>query len=214
MSFLSPCILPIIPAYFTFITGFSIEELTDGADQKIKRKVILSTAAFVLGFSFVFVMMGASASFLGNVIQEYKNYIRIIGGVVIILLGIHMTGVVRIPYLDFEKRIHLEKKPIHVVGTFLIGMAFAAGWSPCLGPLLVAILAIAGTQETVWKGIWLLSLYSAGLALPFVAISLFINFILVILKQARKALRYIHVTAGVFMIIIGVLLITNRLMPV
>ena len=172
LSFLSPCVLPLIPAYFTFITGFSLEELTRGYNSEIRKKVFLSTFLFVLGFSLVFILMGASASFLGSLMYKYKNLIRIIGGVFIIILGIHLTGLIRIPGLDFEKRIAIEKKPIHFFGTLIIGMAFGAGWSPCIGPLLGSILIIAGSQETVWQGVSLLAVYSAGLALPFIALSI------------------------------------------
>ncbi|MFZ3044888.1 MAG: cytochrome c biogenesis protein CcdA, partial [Desulfatirhabdiaceae bacterium] len=147
LSFFSPCILPLIPAYFSFITGFTLDELTN-AGTSIRNKVILSTLAYVMGFSVVFILLGASASFLGNVIQAYSDYIRIAGGILIILLGIHLTGLFRFGVLDFEKRIHLNKKPVHILGSFFVGMAFGAGWSPCIGPLLGSILVIAGNQET------------------------------------------------------------------
>ncbi|MBU1162494.1 MAG: cytochrome c biogenesis protein CcdA, partial [Proteobacteria bacterium] len=179
LSFLSPCVLPLIPAYFTFITGFSIEELTEKYNSEIRKKVFLSTFLFVLGFSLVFILMGASASYLGGLMFTYKKLIRIIGGILIIILGIHLTGLIRIPGLDFEKRIALEKKPLHFLGTLIIGMAFGAGWSPCIGPLLGSILIIAGSQETVWQGVILLGFYSAGLAMPFIIISIFINFLLI-----------------------------------
>ncbi|MDH3956991.1 MAG: cytochrome c biogenesis CcdA family protein, partial [Desulfobacteraceae bacterium] len=179
LSFFSPCVLPLIPAYFTFITGFSIEELTEEYNSEIRKKVCLSTFLFVLGFSLVFILMGASASYLGGLMYTYKKLIRIIGGILIIILGIHLTGLIRIPGLDFEKRINLEKKPLHFFGTLIIGMAFGAGWSPCIGPLLGSILIIAGSQETVWQGVLLLGIYSAGLAIPFIIISIFINFLLV-----------------------------------
>ncbi len=211
LSFLSPCVLPLIPAYFTFITGFSLEELTRGYNSEIRKKVFLSTFLFVLGFSLVFILMGASASFLGSLMYNYKKSIRIIGGVFIILLGIHLTGLIRIPGLDFEKRITLEKKPIHFFGTLIIGMAFGAGWSPCIGPLLGSILIIAGSQETVWQGILLLAIYSAGLALPFIVLSIFINFLLIFIKKTSKALKYVNAVAGVLLIIVGLLLVSNKL---
>jgi cytochrome c-type biogenesis protein len=210
LSFFSPCILPLIPAYFTFITGFTLDELTN-AGTSIRNKVILSTLAYVMGFSVVFILLGASASFLGNVIQAYSDYIRIAGGILIILLGIHLTGLFRFGVLDFEKRIHLNKKPVHILGSFFVGMAFGAGWSPCIGPLLGSILVIAGNQETVLEGMLLLSTYSAGLAIPFIIFSIFINFILIILNKARKVLKYINMAAGILLILMGIALITNRL---
>jgi cytochrome c-type biogenesis protein len=210
LSFFSPCVLPLIPAYFTFITGYSLEELTEG-NIEIRKKVILSTISFVLGFSVVFILMGGSASYLGGLIYKYKNLIRIIGGVLIIILGIHLTGVFRIRSLEFEKRIQIQKKPLHFLGTFIIGMAFGAGWSPCIGPLLGSILIVAGSQETIGQGMVLLGVYSAGLALPFVIISIFINFLLVFMKRASRVLKYVNVVAGILLILVGLVLVTNKL---
>ncbi len=210
LSFFSPCILPLIPAYFTLITGFSLEELTGDYNAGIRKKVFLSTASYVLGFSFVFILLGASASFLGGLINQHRDLIRIVGGIVIIVLGIHLTGVIRIRSLDFEKRIHLKKKPLHSFGTFIIGMAFGAGWSPCIGPLLGTILIIAGSQDTVWQGILLLGVYSAGLAMPFIIISIFINLLLVFLKKVTRALKYINFAAGGLLILVGLFLLSNN----
>ena len=211
LSFFSPCILPLIPAYFTFITGFSLEQLTDDYNSKIRKKIVISTVLFVLGFSFVFILLGASASYFGGLIYEYREYIRIIGGILIVLLGVHLTGVIRIRSLDSEKRIHMEKKPLHFFGTFIVGMAFAAGWSPCIGPLLGSILIIAGSQDTVSQGIVLLSVYSAGLAIPFVIMSIFIDFLLIFIKKASWAMKYVNVVAGVLLIVVGFFLATNKL---
>jgi cytochrome c-type biogenesis protein len=211
LSFLSPCVLPLIPAYFTFITGYSLEELTAAANSQIRAKVILSTLAYVSGFSLVFILMGASASFFGSFIFKYRDMIRIIGGVLIIILGIHLTGIIRIHALEFEKRIQLKKKPLHLFGTFLVGMAFGAGWSPCIGPLLGSILIVAGSQETVLKGVALLSVYSAGLAIPFLIISIFINFLLIWIRKATRAIRFLNAAAGILLILIGILLVTDKL---
>jgi cytochrome c-type biogenesis protein len=211
LSFFSPCVLPLIPAYFTFITGFSIEELTEEYNSEIRKKVFLSTFLFVLGFSLVFILMGASASYLGGLMYTYKKLIRVIGGILIIILGIHLTGLIRIPGLDFEKRVTLEKKPLHFLGTLIIGMAFGAGWSPCIGPLLGSILIVAGSQETVWQGVILLGIYSAGLAIPFIIMSIFINFLLIFIKKASKVLKYVNVVAGVVLIVVGLILVSNKL---
>ena len=211
LSFLSPCVLPLIPAYFTFITGFSLEELTESRDSEIRKKVFLSTILFVSGFSLVFILMGASASYLGGLIYNYRELIRIIGGIFIIILGVHLTGIIRIRGLDFEKRINMEKKPLHFFGTFIVGMAFGAGWSPCIGPLLGSIIIIAGSQETVWQGIVLLAIYSAGLAIPFIIMSVFINFLLIFIKKASRVLQYINTAAGILLIIVGLILVTNKL---
>ena len=211
LSFLSPCVLPLIPAYFTFITGFSLEELTESRDSEIRKKVFLSTILFVSGFSLVFILMGASASYLGGLIYNYRELIRIIGGIFIIILGVHLTGIIRIRGLDFEKRINMEKKPLHFFGTFVVGMAFGAGWSPCIGPLLGSIIIIAGSQETVWQGIILLAIYSSGLAIPFIIMSVFINFLLIFIKKASRVLQYINTAAGILLIIVGLILVTNKL---
>jgi cytochrome c-type biogenesis protein len=211
LSFLSPCVLPLIPAYFTFITGFSLEELNENRNSEIKKKVVFSTVSFVCGFSLVFILMGASASYLGGLIYNYRETIRIIGGILIILMGVHLTGIIRIPGLDVEKRIHMEKKPLHFLGTFIIGMAFGAGWSPCIGPLLGSILIIAGSQETVRQGIVLLAIYSAGLALPFIILSVFVHLLLMVIKKASRFLQYVNAAAGILLSIAGLILVTNKL---
>ena len=211
LSFLSPCILPLIPAYFSFITGYSIEKLVAIDNDEIRHRVFLSTLSYVMGFSLVFVLMGASASYLGKLFYQHKDIFRIVGGLLIILLGIHLTGIIRIRKLDVEKRIHLKKKPLHFLGTFFVGMAFGVGWSPCIGPLLGSILVIAGSQETVRQGILLLGLYSAGLALPFIIISVCIQSLLRFIKKATRVLKYVNASAGILLILMGLLLLTDRL---
>jgi len=211
ISFFSPCIFPLIPGYFTFITGFSLDQLTGEYDARIRKKVFLSTASYVLGFSAVFILMGASASFLGGIVFEYRQIIRVVGGLIVILLGIHLTGIIRIRSLEFEKRIQVRNKPLNYIGAFLVGTAFGAGWSPCIGPLLGSILIYAGSRETVYEGIFLLALYSAGLAVPFITISFFINFLMKFMKKATFAMKYINTVAGILLIIVGLLLVTNRL---
>ena len=211
LSFFSPCVLPLIPAYFTFITGFSLDELTHEPDGETRRKVLFSTIVYVLGFSTVFIAMGASASYLGGFLFRFADQIRIIGGVIILLLGLHLTGLFRFRWLEFEKRIHVQKKPLHFLGTFIVGMAFGAGWSPCIGPLLGSILIIAGSKETVTEGVVLLGIYSAGLGIPFLILSLFIGFVLAFIKKANRVLKYINTAAGIILAVVGLLLITNKL---
>ena len=209
-SFFTPCVLPLIPAYFTFITGFSLEELTENLDSKVRLKVIMSTLAYVCGFSSVFILMGASASYLGGYIFEYKEVILRVGGVIIILFGLHLTGIFRIKQLDFERRLHFKKKPMRFLGTFVVGMAFGAGWSPCIGPLLGSILVIASSQESVTQGMLLLGIYSAGLALPFIVISMFINFLLVFIRKTTRYIKYINAGAGALLIVVGGLLVSGK----
>lgn len=211
LSFFSPCILPLIPAYFSFITGFSVEELEVRTDATLRKKVLFSTAAYVLGFSLVFIFLGASASYAGGLMVRFQGAIRIIGGILVIIFGLHISGIVRLAFLDVEKRMHLNKKPLHFVGIMAVGMAFGAGWTPCIGPLLGSILIVAGSSQSVQEGMVLLGVYSAGLAIPFLILSVFINFILTFAKKAAKALKYINAAAGIFLIILGFLLLTNKL---
>lgn len=211
LSFFSPCILPLIPAYFSFITGCTLEELIGNSNCRVKRKVFFTTVSYVAGFSLVFILMGATASLLGKLLFKYQETIRVIGGIVIILLGIHLTGLIRIPLLDVEKRITVEKKPLHILGTFFVGMAFGAGWTPCIGPLLGSILVIAGSQETVYQGIALLGVYSAGLAIPFIILSFFVHLLIKFIQSASRVVRYINIAAGILLILMGLLLVTNKL---
>jgi cytochrome c-type biogenesis protein len=209
LSFLSPCVLPLIPAYFSFITGLSVEEMTTDA-KGIRQKVILSTLAYVAGFSFIFILFGASASFLGGFASQYSWVIRYLGGGIVLLFGLHLLGIINIKGLQFEKRFHVKKKPVHLLGTFVIGMAFGAGWTPCIGPMLGSILIVAGNQETILSGVWLLAVYSAGLALPFILISIFINSMLGFMKRATRLIGIINKVAGILLIGIGLLLIFDQ----
>ena len=209
LSFFSPCILPLIPAYFSFITGLSLDELTENKAET-RRKVILSTLFYVAGFSFIFILFGASASFLGGVASRYSWVIRYLGGGIIIVFGLHLLWIINIKALNFEKRLHVREKPLHLLGTFVIGMAFGAGWSPCIGPMLGSILIVAGNQNTVLSGILLLAVYSAGLALPFLILSFFIHSILDIMKRATKLINIINKISGILLIVIGLLLIFDK----
>ena len=209
-SFLSPCILPLVPAYFTFISGYSFDELTGNQPRGLRRKVIESTVAFGLGFTLINILLGASASLLGGLIMQYNYLIRIAGGLIIIFFGFHLSGLLRIRFLEMEKRLHLRNKPAHMAGTVLVGMAFAAGWSPCIGPILSAILFLAAVEETVMEGVVLLSVYSLGLWIPFLVMSFFINQMLVFLQKARRAVKFVNVASGVLLIGLGMALIFDR----
>ena len=210
LSFFSPCVLPLVPSYFTFIVGASFEEMTEHPDAALRRKTALATLAFVLGFSFIFILLGASATWLSGLLYAYKSYLRIFGGCLIIGFGLHLLGIVRIRILNLDKRLHLRNKPLHFLGTFMIGMAFGAGWSPCIGPMLGSILILAGNQDTVAKGILLLTLYSAGLAVPFLVLSLATNYLVRFVRRMTRAMRAINIAAGVLLIITGLLLITDK----
>lgn len=211
LSFFSPCILPLIPAYFTFITGLSLDELTRARRAGLRARIILATLSYVIGFSTVFILMGASASFIGGIIFDYRDWIRIGGGVLIIALGVHMTGLIRFRFLEFERRLNVEQRPLHWLGPFLVGMAFGAGWSPCIGPLLGSILIVAGSQDTVADGIGLLTVYAAGLAIPFLLLAIFVDSLLTFIKKVSWSIKYINMAAGGLMLILGLLLITDNL---
>ncbi len=210
LSFLSPCILPLIPAYFSFITGLSLDELTQNK-RETRNKVILSTLFYVAGFSFIFILLGASASFLGGLTSQYYWVVRYLGGAIILIFGFHLLGIINIKGLNFEKKFHVQQKPLHLMGTFVIGMAFGAGWSPCIGPMLGSILIVAGNQNTVLEGMLLLTVYSAGLAIPFIAMSIFINYILEFMKKATKFIGVLNKISGILLILIGLLLIFDKL---
>ena len=212
LSFFSPCILPLLPAYFTFITGVSLDELLSREkNYSLRKKIIVSTLMFILGFTSVFVLMGFSASAAGGFFSEIKDYLRIAGGVIIIIFGLHLTGIIQLKFLQFEKRVHLKKKPMHWAGSFLAGNAFAAGWTPCIGPILGSILVLAGGQETSLQGGYLLLVYSAGLAVPFFILSFFIHLILDFMKKTGKFMKYMNLTAGILLIFMGIILITDKM---
>jgi cytochrome c-type biogenesis protein len=211
ISFFSPCVVPLIPSYFCFITGLTLDELTTASHTAVRKKIIRSTLAFVLGFSVVFVALGASASYIGSLFGEQKALISTIGGHLIILFGLHLTGVIRIPMLEFEKRLHIHQKPLHFFGTFLVGMAFGAGWTPCIGPILASVLVLAQQKETVLQAISLLCVYSIGLALPFLCLSVGINFLLGFIRRTKMVMRWINPAAGILLALIGLALVTDRL---
>ena len=210
LSFFSPCVLPLVPSYFVFITGSSLDELTGTPSVAVRAKIVLATTAFVLGFSTIFILLGASASYLSAILFQVRPYLRIIGGLLIIVLGLHLTGVLRIRALYMEKRLHLKDKPLHFLGAFVVGMAFGAGWSPCIGPLLGSILILASSQETVTEGILLLGTYSAGLALPFIVLSISIGFAVRFIRRTTRIMGYINTAAGVLLICTGILLVTDK----
>jgi len=168
LSFFSPCVLPVIPSYISYITGISFEDLTGEQDRRRIRMVTLKNSLlFIAGFSFVFILLGASSSFLGSVLFEYQEAVRKIGGVLIVIMGCYIAGILKIGFLSRDKRLHLRNKPAGLLGSFLVGIAFAAGWTPCIGPILGSILLYAGTAGSVASGIELLTAYALGLGLPF-----------------------------------------------
>ncbi len=212
LSFVSPCVLPLVPSYVSFVTGISFEELTsDGDNARLKRVILLNSLFFVIGFSTVFVViLGSSARLLGTFFMEYQDVIRKIGGLVIMLLGIHIIGVINFKILQREKRLQFFKeKPSGLVGSFLVGLGFAAGWTPCIGPILSAIFAVAATSENPWSGMLLFMAYSAGLAIPFMLTSIGISTFLKYFNRYKKHMRVMSIVTGIFLIITGLLIFTN-----
>ncbi len=211
LSFLSPCVLPLFPSYVSFITGISFEDLTGGVDRKkIRYLTVTNSLAFIFGFSAVFMALGASSSAIGKVLFEYQEWIRVIGGILIIVFGLFVAGFLKMGFLMRARKVHLAGKPMGYVGTFLVGMTFAAGWTPCIGPILGTILLYASTQGSAMSGIKLLAVYSLGLALPFFVSSLAINSFLSYSRKLMKYMRAIMLTSGLLLILFGVMLLTNR----
>lgn len=217
LSFISPCILPIIPSYMFFISGTSAGAMQSGETvekPRIERQTIVSALCFILGFSLVFVALGASATWLGSILRDYQDLLRKVGGVVIILLGLHMAGLIQIRALLYEKRMHFKARPPGYLGALLIGIAFALGWTPCIGPILGAILAVASTKTQVSEGMTLLSAYSLGLAIPFFVTALLMDKIFVHFRKIQKHMGKISLASGLFLIVIGIMIFTNALQSV
>jgi cytochrome c-type biogenesis protein len=213
LSFLSPCVLPLMPSYLSFITGISFENLQNAADnrQRIQLLTLANSLFFILGFSLVFISLGASSSIIGRIFANFQDWLRIIGGVVIIFFGLFVSGVLKANFLQREKRLHLRGKPAGYMGSTIVGTAFAAGWTPCIGPILGTILLYASAQGSTLYGVKLLSMYSLGLAIPFLFASLAFNSFLSYSKRIRKHMRVIMVANGILLMVFGILLLTNKL---
>ena len=211
-SFLSPCVLPLVPGYISIVSGVSLEQLKDEDQQKsLFRTIVLNSLMFILGFSITFILLGASATALGQVLVAQKRIIGYLSGSLLIVFGIHLTGLYRINLLYQDKRMHNISKPRGLAGALVLGLAFAFGWSPCLGPILAAVLTLAAEKETVGQGVFLLAVYSLGLGLPFLLTSLGINRFLAFYSRFKKHFHTLEVASGVMVIIIGVLIFTNKL---
>lgn len=208
ISFLSPCVLPLIPGYISFVSGVSLEEVKSRGGG-IWRRVILSSGVFILGFSLVFILLGASATLIGRFLLSKISLFTKIGGAIVMLFGVHTTGLFRVRFLDYERRLHLRSNPLGLVGAFGVGVAFAFGWSPCIGPILATILMLASTQETVFKGSCLLATYSLGLGIPFMLTGVATGAFLKTLGKIKAHLRSLEILSGVFLIIVGALIFSG-----
>ncbi len=214
VSFVSPCVLPLVPAYLSLLTGTSLEELHAGESRGEMRKLALGHAlAFVTGFTIVFVALGLTASAIGGLLNAHRVLIAQIGGCIVIVLGLQMMGALRIPFLMMDTRIHKAHERRSYWTSGLVGLAFAAGWSPCIGPILAGILAIASQQHNAEAALLLLA-YSLGLAVPFLLTALAIGAVLPVLNRIKRYLRAIEVTAGVFLIAVGIVLVNNAFLTV
>lgn len=210
LSFLSPCVLPLFPSYLSFVAGVSLDDLQGTvANRETRRAVLLNSLLFIAGFSIVFISLGASFSLLGRFFFDFQRVIQRAGGVLIILLGLYTLGLVKVPWLMRDLRVHLKTRPAGYVGALLVGITFAAGWIPCVGPILGAILVLAGTTASAGTGVLLLAAYSLGLAVPFLVSSLALNRFLKFFDRFKRFLPAVEVVSGVFLILVGTLLATN-----
>jgi cytochrome c-type biogenesis protein len=209
LSFLSPCVLPLVPSYLSFVTGLGMEELESG-DAELRRTTFIHSLLFVAGFSSIFLALGASASFLGQILREYQLWIARIGGVVVLLFGLHLLGLTPFRWLQRERRMHLEHKPVGYIGSFLVGVTFGAGWTPCIGPILGGILTFAATRQTLGEGVQLLAFYSAGLAVPFILSAVGFTWFLATFKRLRRHIVWVERASGALLVLVGLLLLSGQ----
>lgn len=205
LSFLSPCVLPLVPSYVSFITGMNLEDL-----HHSKRTTLIHAALFVAGFTLIFLALGAGATVFGQLMLRNRDIIARVGGVLIIIFGLYLLGVFNLGFLMKDTRLHLANKPLGYFGTVVVGIAFGAGWSPCIGPILGAILTMAANEADLGRGLTLLFAYSMGLAVPFMAAALMVERFLAVFAKMRKHMIWVNRIAGVLLILIGVLMVTNR----
>jgi cytochrome c-type biogenesis protein len=205
LSFLSPCVLPLVPSYIGFLTGMSLPEMSGR-----RRVALVHALLFVLGFSLVFVLLGASATALGRALNYYQLWLQRIGGVLIIAFGLVCLGVIKVGFLNQQRRVQVEQRPVGYVGSALVGMAFAAGWTPCIGPVLGAILGLAATSQDLSRGMLLLAVYSAGLAVPFLVAAVALDSFLEWFQRFRRYLPWVMRVSGALLIFVGVLMVTGE----
>ncbi len=213
LSFFSPCVLPLIPAYLCFLGGASLDELTaeGGVDKQVSKRVFISALFFVFGFATVFILMGASATALSRVVIQHIDTLSYIAGVVIVLFGFHYMGLFRIGFLNFEKRFHLENKPSGLAGSYLLGLAFAFGWTPCVGPILATILMVAAGNDSILYGTSLLATYATGIGVPFLIAAFAVKPFMGFMARFRKHLHKVEMAIGILLVITGVAIFTGSL---
>ena len=210
LTFLSPCFLPLMPSYIVYITGVSFDDLKkEGGTLEARRKTIIHSLLFILGFSVVFVLLGLTATLVGKALVQYQKYIRIGGGVLIILFGLQLMGILNLDFLTKERKFTFKKRGVSYLGSVLVGVTFAAAWTPCAGAILGSILVLAGTKADVALGAKFLIAYSMGIAVPFFVSSLLMSYFLVYIKKAQKAIGVITYVSGIFLILIGIAMVTD-----
>ena len=212
LTYLSPCLLPLIPAFIAYITGVSFSDLTDAAKKReVRRKTVIHSILFIAGFSAIFVLLGLTATFVGKFLFQYQKFIRIAGGILIMLFGLQLMGLLKLDFLIKERKLNIATKGASYIGSFLIGVTFAAAWTPCAGPILGSILVLAGTKASIATGAKLLIVYSLGIGIPFFLTAILINSFLAVSAKLQKAMRWINKVGGIFLIIVGFLVATNYL---
>jgi cytochrome c-type biogenesis protein len=212
LSFVSPCVLPLVPSYISYISGLSIDQLSKAEERsRFRKEIVVNSLLFIFGFSAVFIAFGASASLVGQLLITYQDFVRKLGGVLIIVFGLYLLGVLNFRFLATEKRFHFKSRPAGYLGSVLVGVAFAAGWTPCVGPVLGTILLYASTTDSLVNGVALLTAYSLGLGLPLFATALGVDRFLAYFKQVRAYLWGVSAVCGVFLVAVGVLIYANSL---
>lgn len=212
LTFLSPCLLPLIPSFIAYITGISLHDIDDPAKKsEAKKKALIHSFIFICGFSLVFILLGLTATFIGKALFHYQKLIQMGGGLLIILFGLYLIGILKFDFLGREMQIRVKLNHASYFGSFLIGLTFAAAWTPCAGPILGSILLLAGTKTSVLEGAKLLSAYSLGIALPFFLTALLIHTFVAYLHKLKKFIGIVNIISGVFLVIVGILIMTNYL---
>jgi len=211
-SFLSPCVLPLVPGYISIISGCSLDQLkANEKDTTLMRTVLLNSIMFIVGFSVTFILLGATATWIGQLLLSKMRLFSRLAGLLLIVFGIHLTGLVKINFLYQDKRFHNVSKPRGLFGALVLGLAFAFGWTPCIGPILASIMTIASTKETVSQGMFLLAVYSAGLGIPFLLTSFALNKFLSFYSRFKRHFHAVEVASGALVIVVGVLILTGSL---
>jgi cytochrome c-type biogenesis protein len=209
LSFFSPCVLPLVPSFLIYISGASINQASDLAEKAFQKKILLHSISFILGFSFVFISLGLSSSLLGYIFNIYDKWIMRIGGILLIIMGLAMLNIIKIPLLSREKMIRLNEKPAGLFGSFVVGLTFSLGWTPCIGPVLASILLLASTAGSALSGAYLLSFYSLGLAIPFFVAALLVSRLIAFMKRWGHIVQYTSSVLGVLLVFIGLLLVSG-----